>query len=365
MHKRALRASRMLHAHPSVAGNGKPFPTEPNSEWAEARLHLWRAQCNCPYWHGVFGGLYLPHLRSALYRELIAAEAYVAPGTPNVERGDLDLDGYQDALLETPRWAAWISERGARLWALDDREVSWNFGDTLARRPEYYHRQLEGAQVGFESGESIHAGVRLKEPGLAELARQYDPHGRDSFMDRWIEGGLEHDWATDVWSWAQSGAFEQALEFAEGDAPSIRKDYRIASDGALEVAYALQSTKSRLGRLEIQLNVGLHVREADDRYIEVNAQRAEPSHLGAEAKHAAVTQTAFVDEWLRTRLDVWTNRKASLERAPIDTVSLSEGGAERVFQGVEARYTFPVALEAGKPWQVVFRMAMSSLEGTP
>jgi len=35
---------------------------------------LYRGQCNCPYWHGVFGGMYLPHLRSALYRELIKAD---------------------------------------------------------------------------------------------------------------------------------------------------------------------------------------------------------------------------------------------------------------------------------------------------
>ncbi len=30
-----------------------------------ARRELYRGQCNCPYWHGAFGGLYLPHLRNA------------------------------------------------------------------------------------------------------------------------------------------------------------------------------------------------------------------------------------------------------------------------------------------------------------
>jgi hypothetical protein len=34
----------------------------------KAETHLYRGQCNWPYWHGVFGGMYLPHLRSALYR---------------------------------------------------------------------------------------------------------------------------------------------------------------------------------------------------------------------------------------------------------------------------------------------------------
>ncbi len=38
-----------------------------------ARQELYRGQCNCPYWHGAFGGLYLPHLRNAIYRHLIGA----------------------------------------------------------------------------------------------------------------------------------------------------------------------------------------------------------------------------------------------------------------------------------------------------
>ena len=40
----------------------------------QAEDHLYRGQCNCPYWHGAFGGIYLPHLRNATYRELIAAD---------------------------------------------------------------------------------------------------------------------------------------------------------------------------------------------------------------------------------------------------------------------------------------------------
>ena len=40
----------------------------------EARTQLYRAQCNCGHWHGAFGGIYLPHLRNAVYRCLIAAD---------------------------------------------------------------------------------------------------------------------------------------------------------------------------------------------------------------------------------------------------------------------------------------------------
>jgi hypothetical protein len=39
---------------------------------------------------------------------------------------------------------------------------------------------------------------------------------------------------------------------------------------------------------------------------------------------------------------------------------MSEGGAERVFQGVEARYRFALALAPGKPERVRFRLTMGA-----
>ena len=46
-----------------------------------AKLLLWKGQCSCAYWHGIFGGLYLPHLREAIYKNLIEAENF------NIQKG--------------------------------------------------------------------------------------------------------------------------------------------------------------------------------------------------------------------------------------------------------------------------------------
>jgi alpha-amylase len=347
LHKRTLRASHRLWEHPA----------EDDERWREARTRLWRAQCNCPYWHGVFGGLYLPHLRAALYRELIAVEAHLAPQEPRIERADFDLDGVPDALLETPRWAAWVSARGGRMWGFDDRLSLWNFGDTLARRPEAYHRKLREAESGPAEGRSIHDQLRVKEPGLAALADQLDRHGRDSFVDTWTEGTLSHEWAETVFWLAEEGLTAIGLTTPEGDAPALAKRFRVGLDGMLEVEYTLTSDRSRLGRLGVELNLGLHVADAPDRYVEIEGERATPPHFAARVRHPVMSRAAFVDEWALRRLDIWLDRKASLERAPIETVSLSEAGAERVFQGIELRYGFAVALERGKPWRVRFRLA--------
>ena len=68
--KQMLGVSHRLQKLGSTVESG----TERAALLAEAQTHLLAAQCNDPYWHGVFGGLYAPHLRSALLRHLIQAE---------------------------------------------------------------------------------------------------------------------------------------------------------------------------------------------------------------------------------------------------------------------------------------------------
>ena len=68
LHKTMLRVSH------------KVWRMRPGPRRDEALDHLWQAQCNCPYWHGVFGGIYLGHIRSANYAHLIAAERLADAG---------------------------------------------------------------------------------------------------------------------------------------------------------------------------------------------------------------------------------------------------------------------------------------------
>src|SRR5207247_3459386 len=64
---------------------------------AAARQAIGRAQCNDAYWHGVFGGLYLPHLRQAIWRNLALAEGELRRDAPlEVEQLDLDADGFEE-----------------------------------------------------------------------------------------------------------------------------------------------------------------------------------------------------------------------------------------------------------------------------
>lgn len=347
LHQRVVRTSRRLEDDPrrdSPAG-------------LEARERIWRAQCNDAYWHGIFGGLYLPHLRSALHRERILADRLLAPETPALTVADLDGDGREDALLETQDWAAWVGSEGGALWGFDDRRGGCDYGDVLTRRVEAYHAKLATAHVGAGEGESIHSAVRAKEHGLETLLGEPDAQERRSFVASFTNGGGRHDWGTSTFALEARPGGVLACVAPHSDAPDLTLLYAVGEDGALEVTCLLESRHARLGRLTLELNLGLHVPDAEDRYAEINGSRAEPARWAAHARHEGVTRSAFVDRWAGRRIELWSDRKASLSRAPIETVSMSEAGAERVFQGLELRYTFAVALEPGKPWPLHLRLA--------
>jgi len=71
----------------------------------DVRDNIWAGQCNDPYWHGVFGGLYLPNLRFPVYRNLLQAEAKLdameSLAPVRVEESDFDCDGTREILIES------------------------------------------------------------------------------------------------------------------------------------------------------------------------------------------------------------------------------------------------------------------------
>ena len=114
-----------------------------------ARIELYRAQCNCAYWHGAFGGLYLPHLRNAVYNHLISAdnllEKAAGRGETWIEAAadDFNFDSRQEVRLANDKLVAMVSPSvGGHLVELDVRKIKLNLLATLARRPEAYHRKV-------------------------------------------------------------------------------------------------------------------------------------------------------------------------------------------------------------------------------
>ena len=167
--------------------------------------HLHRGQSNDCYWHGLFGGIYISHMRLATYEHLIAAEdaADRALGTmTTAAMQDLDLDGLAEVLLADEGQVVAVKPGdGGGIGGWDVRAARHALAAALRRRPEAYHETLRahdaavasargraGAGGGTATGDkpmSIHDIVMVKEEGLAARLF-YDDHERRSGLVRFL-----------------------------------------------------------------------------------------------------------------------------------------------------------------------------------
>ena len=187
MYARMMATSRRVQETIAAAAAGDPV----NAEMLEqARLDLYRGQCNCAYWHGAFGGIYLPHLRNAVYQHLIAADNWLDRATGKPETWieaiaeDFNFDARQEVRLTNDRLMAVVApSRGGQMTELDVRRVPHNLLATLDRRPEAYHEKVRAGQnQQHDQVASIHDRVVFKQPDL-DRRLQYDDHARKSLVD--------------------------------------------------------------------------------------------------------------------------------------------------------------------------------------
>src|SRR5262245_21675574 len=165
--------------------------------------HLHRGQSNDCYWHGLFGGIYISHMRLATYERLIAAEDLADTALDAVraaEQLDLDMDGRDEVRLAEPGQVVTVKPgEGAGISGWDLRAARHALGAVMRRRPEAYHETLRAHEAKASAGgagadepasgdggvASIHDIVMVKEAGLADRLH-YDDHERRSGLVRFL-----------------------------------------------------------------------------------------------------------------------------------------------------------------------------------
>ncbi|MBT4291919.1 DUF1926 domain-containing protein [bacterium] len=158
----------------------------------DANDHLWQAQCNCAYWHGVFGGLYLPHLRHAIYENIIAGTSYSGPQVTEVKLLGHNLP---DMRIVCGDLTLFVSpDRGGSIIGMEDCRSNWNLQNTLRRRVEAYHLDIpdeDPTPVANDSA-SIHDLIREIPPGFRDAIID-DLYPRFSLIDRLLPVDAQYD----------------------------------------------------------------------------------------------------------------------------------------------------------------------------
>ncbi len=354
-----------------------------------ARIELYRGQCNCSYWHGAFGGIYLPHLRHAVYRCLIAADNLIeqatrsrSPSDPWIEAtvDDYNLDARQEVRLANDRLVAWVAPAaGGQLYELDIRSICHNLLSTLARRPEAYHQKiLAGANSQDGDVKSIHDRVVFKQEDLDQQI-QYDAQLRKSLQD--------HFYGTDAsLSQVAAGTAAEQGDFLTGiyEARVRRNPYRIqvqlvregqvgdvpikitkgitleAGASHLEIAYLLEGLpQDQPLHFAVELNFAGLPENADDRFF-YDAHGNSLGHLGSQLELIDAEQLGLVDQWLGVDLTLALDRKSGIWTFPIRSVSQSEGGYELVHQSTVVQPHWIVQGDAEGRWSVTMNLAIDT-----
>ena len=353
--------------------------------------HLYQGQSNDCYWHGLFGGIYIAHMRLATYEHLIAAEdaadraaRAVGQADDGVRVEDVDLDGVPEVVLATDGQVVAVKpSEGAGIGAWDVRAVRHALAAVWRRRPEAAHEVLlvherkvaeRGGVAPAESGGvgSIHEMVSTKEPGLA---------GRLHYDDYERRSGLVHLFAPGT----TPGAFARADATEYGD--FVAGPYRVEATGTDDGAGWVRLVRDGLARTPAgALPVRVHktIAAGGDRrtptlavevrvenrgagpleatlavewattmlggggnpaaYYVIDGERI--SHDGAGSR-ASLTELRSGNEYIGLELATRVEPAAEAWISSIDTISNSEAGFERVYQGSALVLSWPLALAAG------------------
>lgn len=379
MYARMMMASKRLVEAESSGLSGEKMDY--------ARQALYRAQCNCPYWHGAFGGIYLPHLRNAIFNQIIACENLIdeasgrSGGWVEATVEDYNFDLRQEVRLANDRLVGLFSPaQGGYLYELDVRTICHNLGATFMRRPEAYHEKIvEGANQSKTNVASISNKVIFKQPGL-ENCLQYDNHPRKSLVDHFYEDrpSLEQvrlNEAKEVGGFV-SGIYEAKIRRAAdrvqvqmsrqgnvlGHDIKVTKGVTLVTRStSLEIVYLLENLPVDVPFLfGVEFNFAGLPSGASDRYFHDLAGR-QLGQLGSRLDLYGVTGLGLVDEWLGIDVQLTSSRPTDVWTFPIETVSQSEGGFELVHQSVMVQPHWIVRGDASGRWTVTMTLNASTL----
>jgi len=332
--------------------------------------HLYRGQSNDCYWHGLFGGIYIVHMRMATLAELIAAEDIASGVRPISGVADYDLDGVDEVMLGTSGQTVLVDvAEGAGIDSWDLRASRVALASVLRRRPEAYHEALRQMDAEAEdrtgNGESLspHEQMQSTEAGLARLL-VYDDHERRSALSRIaaVNGEQMGDFANGPW--VIEKATDRRLVVARtADGIALRKTISLAGGrlgGALVVTLEVRNQRDTAfaGAAELEWNVNLMGGGGNPAAYYRRNGRA--SRHDATGKAAAGTELAFGNDYEGVALSATADPRAPARWYPVETVSSSEAGFERVYQGSCLTYRWPLRLAPGRATKLALRLEFSA-----
>ncbi|MBI5183887.1 MAG: DUF1926 domain-containing protein [Nitrospinae bacterium] len=375
MHKKMLYVSKKARNLPNL------FPRVTNNEDRTEYykpdpllVELYKGQCNCAYWHGLFGGIYLNHLRHAVYKHLIKAENLIDKRYCKdkdwimMEKIDIDADNHNEILISGGEINAYIDpDYGGSFFEIDYRPKCFNLSNTLTRREEPYHRKIKLPNGDTHTNEtisqppSIHDIIKKKEKGMEDML-SYDWYLRRSFLDHFLgEGTTLQDFM--ICSYPEKGDFiRNRYEIVEdetikGDGREIRvilrrlgqihengvyreievsKGFSFPQKGAIiNSIYRIKNRSPEELQLWFGVEFNLTLLSGDDsqRYYFIPGIELKEERLNKSGEAIELKEFGMKDEYNKFQISLSFEEPTAIWYFPVETLSQSESGFQRTYQG--------------------------------
>ncbi len=406
IHKKMLKVSERTHQlYLKYKENEEPISLtqsdNPNIlKLKEAYDCVLQGQCNDAFWHGVFGGLYAPHLRSTSLMALIKAERLLdqvefegQDNWLNANTVDYDADGLNEIEVQTNVFSTVYDPKDGGFPIIDFKTRNFSLVNSLQRKLEAYHSRVreiaeqekaeelaelerqanspnisesvsthrvesshktEPTTTSDDDGvETIHDIVKVKEKGLDRFL-VYDKHSRNCFtLYALAEDTTLNDLAKqDLDRKCLISQNAKAKLIQENQKAEVLVNHKISLKGfdsdnnnSIELNQTFNfeanspTVHSKVSAVELQdftgnfaveFTINLLAGDAHDRYIKFADQQHRLNWQGVVAKE---TEISLVDEYFRVAVKLTSNSTIDWWVYPIFSVSQSEDGFERVYQG--------------------------------
>jgi 4-alpha-glucanotransferase len=312
---------------------------------------FYKLQTNDVFWHGVFGGLYLPNLRDNAYKYLLELERVTSSKGVSVEVGDIDMDGFDELKILTKNLSVVFSSKfGGQMVEFGSFDTLFNWQNTLMRRYEAYHDKILNASGNNEHHEeqnqdeiaTIHANnISNVEELKSELI--YDWHPKYSFVEHFckVPPTLEN---------FKEVTFQDVADFANQPFLLHKKKTLFSRDGAfyLDQKYDAKLTKEYFFEdNKIIMELTCKSSYEGELYLveELNFHFAHPYLVTFNSKKIEdgfqlydCSELIIEDDFTNKRLILKTNYKCSVFAYILNTISQSESGFNKMAQGISIAF---------------------------
>ena len=350
MHERMISVSGMIG---ESAARGASENVQ--AWWTEAKEELLKAQSNCAYWHGVFGGVYLPHLRDGVYGHLIKAQNLIDDAREKTKKRSIpvrDFDSLSREISINNRFLRIFikSFSGGALSEIDYKPAHLNLTNTISRRKETYHGKLkrsysERIKIAREMVKSgryadINDIVGIGRRGLRKKLF-YDGYRRMSF--------LTHIFKDETPLKKRYKRIESYDSFFDGEYASnskvlngnivqqlTRKDklsFRGGSVADIEVNKKITLGETRNIEFEHKVDVKNFVAWNVAYGVEFNFLIWDKRFL-LKPKFVKTDRILLEDQYSRVKVKFFFDKKFSVLTYPLYTINETENGLNKTFQGI-------------------------------